>query len=139
MSAATELDWDCGPEYPSSAAPAAVPSPARLASVTTLHRLPEQALAPQLRLTRRGVRVVAAAVGVVAVGVVGLARASAPSTGAPHRTVPDTVTVHSGDTLWSIAGRVAPQRDPSAEVADLQQLNRLSGVALVPGQVLRTH
>ncbi len=53
--------------------------------------------------------------------------------------MPDTVTVQSGDTLWSIAGRIAPQRDASAEVADLQRLNHLSGVALVPGQVLRTH
>ena len=53
--------------------------------------------------------------------------------------MPATVTVQPGDTLWSIATRLAPQRDPRAEVADLQQLNHLGGGPLVPGQVLRTH
>jgi LysM repeat protein len=48
------------------------------------------------------------------------------------------VTVRAGDTLWSIATRLAPQRDPRAEVADLQRINSLRGGALVPGQVLRT-
>jgi len=118
--------------------------PVRLASVTTLHRPPAAAVEAGLRLTRRGVQVVAAAVAVLAIGLVLLARASAPSGSAagsaagPHR-VPDVVTVRAGDTLWSIASRLAPQRDPRAEIADLQRLNRLGGAALVPGQVLRTH
>jgi LysM repeat protein len=47
------------------------------------------------------------------------------------------VTVRPGDTLWGIASRVAPQRDPRAEIALLQRLNGLHDVALVPGQVLR--
>jgi LysM repeat protein len=47
------------------------------------------------------------------------------------------VTVQPGDTLWSIATRVAPQRDPRAEVAALQKRNHLADVALVPGQVLQ--
>jgi LysM repeat protein len=118
-------------------------SPLRLASVTALHRPPAAALEPQLRLTRRGVHAVAAAVAVLAIGLVLLARASAPagpaSAGSAARPVPDTVTVQAGDTLWSLASRLAPQRDPQAEIADLQRLNRLTGVALVPGQVLRTH
>jgi LysM repeat protein len=53
--------------------------------------------------------------------------------------VADTVTVQPGDTLWKIATRVAPQRDPRAEVAALQQVNHLDSAGLVPGQVLRTH
>lgn len=143
MSAATELDWDLATDWADEApgyplAPA-TGGPQRLASVTMLHRLPEAANAPRLRLTRRGVHVLAVAVAVAAVGLVLLARASAPSSDAPAVAVPATVTVHSGDTLWSIAGRVAPQRDAAAEVAELQQLNHLSGAALVPGQVLRTH
>jgi nucleoid-associated protein YgaU len=123
---------------PCPARPSATPQ--RLATVTTLHRPPAEAVAPPLRLTRRGVHAVAAAVAVLAIGLVLFARASAPS--APSSTahhVPDTVTVQAGDTLWSIASRLAPQRDPRAEIADLQQLNRLGGAALVPGQVLRTH
>jgi hypothetical protein len=51
---------------------------------------------------------------------------------------PATVTVHSGDTLWSVATVVAPDRDPRDEVDDLVRLNHLAGVAVTPGQVLRT-
>jgi nucleoid-associated protein YgaU len=144
MSAATELDWDWA-SYP---APDHIPgrrgsagrgSAGTLATVTALHRPPEQAVAPQLRLTRRGVHVVAAAVAVLAVALVALARVSAPSADRGTSTVlPATVTVRAGDTLWSIAGRIAPEGDPTAEIAQLQRLNHLHGVALVPGQVLRT-
>ena len=97
MSAATELDWDYSADYALATAPVPVrptptsapAGPPQLASVTALHRLPEQATAPQLRLTPRGVRVVAAVVAVVALGLVVLARASAPSTAAPGRAVVD--------------------------------------------------
>jgi Tfp pilus assembly protein FimV len=123
--------------------PLALQGPPRLASVTTLYRPPAVALVPRLRLTRRGVHVVAAAVAVLAIGLVLLARASVPAgsaagASAPAR-MPDVVTVRAGDTLWSIASRLAPQRDPRAEIAELQRLNRLGSAALVPGQVLRTH
>jgi LysM repeat protein len=70
--------------------------------------------------------------------VVGLAALSAPAPAAPAAPAPAVVTVHPGDTLWSIAGRVAPGADPRAEVADLQRRNGLSGAALRPGQLLRT-
>ena len=137
MSVATEFAPDVYiPERARTACP-----PVRLATVTTLHRPDERTVAPPLRLTRRGVLVLCAAVAVLAMALVGLAWHSAPAatSGARPASVPDTVTVHAGDTLWSIAAEVAPQRDPRAEVGDLQRLNGLSGVALVPGQVLRTH
>ena len=121
----------------------APPRRTAIATVTTLHQPPAAAVEPQLRLTRRGVHVVAAAVALLAITLVLLARASAPAASAAgsagSRGVPDTVTVQAGDTLWSIASRLAPQADPRAEVALLQRVNRLGGVALVPGQVLRTH
>jgi nucleoid-associated protein YgaU len=141
MSAATELDWDYAPDWALAPQPRTPGyAPQRLATVTTLHRPPLRAIAPQLRLTRRGVYVVAAALAVLAVALVALARVSAPAASpAAGPSVPDTVTVQAGDTLWSIAGRLAPHGDPQAEVADLQRLNHLSGTALVPGQVLRTH
>ena len=47
------------------------------------------------------------------------------------------VTVHSGDSLWSIATEVAPDRDPRLEVAQLRQLNHLTGDTVSPGQQLR--
>jgi LysM repeat protein len=115
-------------------------APQQLATVTSLHRPPVETVAAPLRLTRRGVHAVAAALVLAALGLVLLARASAPPTpAAPSRPAPATVTVRAGDTLWSIASRLAPQRDPRAEVADLQQLNGLGAAGLVPGQVLRTH
>ncbi len=97
-----------------------------------------------MRLTQRGVVVLAAAVGLLAVALVAFAWLSAPSSAGstPPALVGNTVAVAPGDSLWSIAERVAPNRDPRAEVAQLQRLNHLDGVAgtaLVPGQVLRIH
>jgi nucleoid-associated protein YgaU len=48
-----------------------------------------------------------------------------------------TVVVEPGDTLWSVASSVAGDRDVRAVVDDIQQLNRLDGTELQPGQVLQ--
>lgn len=137
MSAATEFAPVVYiPERARTSAP-----PEQLASVTTLYRPGAVVIAAPLRLTHRGVVVLSAAVAVVAAALIGLAWLSAPSSAAGSATPASpaaAVTVQSGDTYWSIASRIAPQRDPRAEVADLQRLNHLSGAALVPGQVLRT-
>ncbi len=92
-----------------------------------------------VRLTRRGYAVL----GVLAVGLVtGLlwfahvsAAAESPAT---TTRPPAVVTVHDGDTLWSIASQIAPQRDPRTVVAQLERVNHLSGPILQPGQRLRT-
>jgi hypothetical protein len=47
------------------------------------------------------------------------------------------VTVEPGDTLWSVASRTAPDRDPSDVVAELIRLNGLSSGAVHAGEVLR--
>ena len=109
----------------------------RLAPVLTLVPPRADSVAPPLRLTRRGVHVLAAAVAVVAGLLVVLAWASAPAA-RPAAPAPAAVSVRAGDTLWSIAARVAPTRDPRLEVADLQRLNHLSGAVLIPGDTLRT-
>ncbi|MFN2560273.1 MAG: LysM peptidoglycan-binding domain-containing protein [Jatrophihabitans sp.] len=135
MSVATELVPTVS--IPDRARPYVLaPPPERLATVTAL-RPPRDAagLAP-VRLTRRGVVVLALVVLAVASGLVWLAAASAPRAATPSAP-PRAVTVQAGDTLWSIATRVAPQRDPRAEVAALQKRNGLTDVELVPGQVLR--
>lgn len=44
--------------------------------------------------------------------------------------------VRSGDTLWSIARRVAPERDPRSVVDDIAAANGVRAGALVPGQTL---
>lgn len=47
-----------------------------------------------------------------------------------------TVTVLSGDSLWSIAQMVAPERDPRDVVDAITHLNQLQGGMLVAGQEL---
>jgi LysM repeat protein len=91
---------------------------------------------PPLRLTRRG-RVVVLGVFVAmaslssAVLFTTASRASDPEAGpAP------TVVVQPHDTLWSIASRTSPRRDPYAAVADLQRLNGLDGYVVHPGETL---
>ena len=46
------------------------------------------------------------------------------------------VTVQQGDTLWSVARRLAPHRDPREVVTQLQELNHLPSSALRAGQQL---
>ena len=109
--------------------------PRQIASVTVLYAPREPAGAAPLRLTRRGVAVLTVAVLALGVGLIWLGRLSAPQGGAAPP-APRTVTVQPGDTLWSIASRVAPEGDPRAEVAALERRNHLRSVDLVPGQLL---
>ena len=92
-----------------------------------------------VRLTRRGYAVVGVlAVGLVA-GLLWFAHVSAAAESpAPTTRPPAVVTVNDGDTLWSIASQIAPQRDPRAVVATLERVNHLTGSILLPGQRLRT-
>jgi hypothetical protein len=101
------------------------------------HRATSTRRAPApLRLTRRGHVVLGlVAVGLTA-GLLWLARGSAPS--APPARDVGVVTVSEGDTLWSIASHIAPQRDPRTVVATLERINHLTDPLLQPGQVLRT-
>jgi hypothetical protein len=112
--------------------------PSRGASVLVLHPPVDSGPAAPLRLTRRGVFVVSVAVTLVGAALLWLAAASAPRPGAAGATHPRVVTVRTGDTLWAIATRLAPDADPGAEVAVLQRVNHLVGVQLRPGQRLRT-
>jgi LysM repeat protein len=47
-----------------------------------------------------------------------------------------TVTVQPGESLWAIAGAVAPERDPRDVVAEMIQLNNLDAARVRPGQTL---
>lgn len=93
-----------------------------------------------LRLTRRGLVVIGAlalAVGGLLVALASQFGPSAVGRGAGATPTAATVTVRPGDTLWSIATRIAPNRDPRAEVATLQRLNGIDGADLVAGQLLK--
>ena len=62
------------------------------------------------------------------VQAVGAGQVSAPE--------PVTFTVEAGQSLWEIAGIVAPERDKRDVVQDLMQLNALPSPTLLPGQTL---
>jgi hypothetical protein len=93
-----------------------------------------------LRLTRRGRLVTAAATLLIAVlalvGVVSRAGALRETAAVPA-SAPEQVVVAPGETLWSIAERVAPDRDPRTVVAGIQRLNDLPTADVRAGQLLR--
>ncbi|MFI0432522.1 MAG: LysM peptidoglycan-binding domain-containing protein [Candidatus Nanopelagicales bacterium] len=117
------------------------------------------------RFTRRG-RVVVAAVVVVLLGLslaAGLVSAASVTASAregsfaagvesgveapvvresTNRTVPaaaatSSIVVRPGDTLWSIAVRALPDRDPREAVVALREVNQIDGGDLAAGQRLR--
>lgn len=94
----------------------------------------------RLRITARGRRVLAALVALpvaAAIAFAALSGGSALASG--ERTAGDaftTVTVQPGDTLWSIAGEVAPDADPRDVVAEIAKLNVISGGVIEVGQHL---
>ena len=90
----------------------------------------------RMRLTRRGRMLVRVLAVVLVVGgfllvAPGLARGDGPDQPAPRV----TYVVEPGDTLWSIARRVAPGRDPRPVVDGLIEANSLRG-GLQAGQEL---
>ncbi len=95
----------------------------------------------RLRLTRRGAVVLA--LGVVLLGALMLLAAhlslGASDSGSGQAGIAPggVVTVQAGDTLWSIAGEVAPGRDPRQVVERLREVNHLTSASLTPGQTLK--
>jgi hypothetical protein len=115
-----------------------IPSPARAAGVAA------RAVAPRstrLRLTVRGRRVVALLAALPAVialsaAVLGGGAALASRDGGVPAGSFTTVTVAVGDTLWSLAEEIAPERDPRDVVDELVRLNALDSVVVRAGQSL---
>ncbi len=70
----------------------------------------------------------------VAAAAVVVSMALASSAAAPRMV---DVTVAPGDTLWSIAGEAAPDRDPRAVIEEIKALNDVTGSVLPVGVVLR--
>lgn len=95
--------------------------------------------ATRLRITARGRRVLAglaAAPLVLAIGVGVFNGGAALATRDDAHVSFDTVTVHSGDTLWAIAQDVAPDVDPRDVVDEIVRLNQLPGGTIQAGQRL---
>lgn len=88
---------------------------------------------PNVRRRRLTVTVAAAIVAVAWSGAVG----NAIGAGDPVRLSARTgYVVREGDTLWSIAERMAPGEDPRPLVDAISAANRLEAASIVPGQTL---
>lgn len=103
----------------------------------TIPTLPAGAVVrTRLRLTRRGRAVIAALVSLpLVLGLLGLALNGGGAV-AGSSSAPVTVTVESGQSLWSLAEQLAPGSSTADVVAELVALNGLDGASVMPGQVL---
>jgi hypothetical protein len=92
------------------------------------------AVRPGVRLTRRGRIVVLVLLLMLASGLTALAAAPGEASGRPGPAA--TAVVRPGDTLWSIARRYAPARDPFETIDEIRRLNGISDYTVHPGQRL---
>jgi LysM repeat protein len=92
---------------------------------------------PALRITRRGRIVLAVVLAVPALLVsASIALSSMPAAASNESATVDFeyVTVQAGESLWSVAERVAPASDPRDVIADIERLNGLESSAVAAGQ-----
>ncbi len=88
------------------------------------------------RLTRRGRVLLLTALVAVLFGAFSLGRSVSQAAPPSAQPAAHVVTVEHGDSLWTLARRVAPDHDPRDVVAQIRDLNDLSSSGLVPGQQL---
>lgn len=124
-----------------------VPSPSRTVGPLNLGRSPAQPLAASPgpgrrrerthppRLTFRGRVVVCVVLAALVLAAFSLGRASGAAAHSSGGT--SSLVVQPGQTLWEIAGLVAPEADRRSTVATLVGLNSGLGTELRPGQSLR--
>jgi hypothetical protein len=93
---------------------------------------------PRLRLTRRGrlVFTVLAAIPVVITAMVfALNGGGAVATSGDGQPL-ETITVQSGESLWSLAEDIAPDVDPRDFISDVLAVNATAGAGLEAGSQL---
>lgn len=123
-------------------APCALPrrdarGPLRTAGRPELVLVPVSAVRRPVRLTRRGRLVVTLVLLVAtAAGLATIARGVAAAPRVAPRPATHVVVVRPGETVWSVAARVAPTKDPRATVARIEQINHLAGDTVTAGQAL---
>jgi LysM repeat protein len=99
--------------------------------------LKSSAVVSPVRLTRRGrIVVVLGFLAALLAGGATLGHAPSQASGRTHPVQPRTITVQAGDTLWTVAERIAPQVDPRLVVAQIQRLNHLHTPQLLAGTQL---
>lgn len=88
-----------------------------------------------LRLTRRGRVVLVVMPALLALSGALLAAGPGVAEAAPHLT-PHTVVVGAGESLWTIAERIAPRTDPRTTIAGIERVNGLRSAQVDAGVVL---
>ena len=107
---------------------------ARMSRVQVSHTYVSRA---QVRLRRTIAVLVLATIALIAVFVLGRASVhAAQPTPTTKAATPAVVTVQAGDTLWTIATRIAPKSDPRATIRAIRELNGLSTGSVQAGQRL---
>jgi hypothetical protein len=97
----------------------------------------QPARAPQpARLTRRGRMAATLALVALSTGLLGLVQPQALAFGRGDGPATARITVRPGETLWAIAGRVAPGTDPRSTIARLESMNHLTSSTVPAGSVL---
>lgn len=110
------------------------PARAQLALVHAPADVPRRRVPTRAVYRRRRVVVAALALGTVALaGRAGMALGGAPLATSERRP-PLTYVVRPGDSLWTIAGHLAPSADPRGVVDDLNAARH--GAPLVPGETI---
>ncbi|MCU1599511.1 MAG: hypothetical protein JWO22_220 [Frankiales bacterium] len=90
-----------------------------------------------LRLTRRGrLVIISALAALLFVAFLAGRQGASASTGTAKPVPYSQTTVKAGESLWSVAKRVAPHSDPRALVDQIRELNHLSSGGLQVGQLL---
>jgi LysM repeat protein len=110
-----------------------------VSAVATASATPDSAATTgRLRITARGRAVLAAAVALPIILVLGFfamfSGGSAVATGSTAGAEFDYLTVKAGQSLWVIAETLAPEADPRDVIAEIMSLNQLSESAVQPGQ-----
>jgi hypothetical protein len=95
------------------------------------------ATSPAVRLTRRGRTLLLLLLVGLLLAAFSLGQeatqAAGPGSAAP---VLEQTTVQPGESLWSVAQRIAPENDPREVIAQLRRLNDLDSAQLQVGQHL---
>ena len=95
--------------------------------------------ATRLRLTKRGRMVLTGLVAVpmaLMLGFSALSSGPAAAGNSAGNAVLQSVTVQSGQSLWSIAESIAPNRDPRDVIAEIIKLNGLDSAEVPAGITL---
>ena len=95
--------------------------------------------AARAHLTRRGRLALLLVIAALLFTAFSLGRAGSSASGdssVPVAPRVEQTTVMPGDTLWSVAKRIAPDNDPREVVAQIRELNDLAGTQLQVGQQL---